>query len=67
MAVYKKCDCHIRYKESLMRRMRNQEMYFEYLEQKLDKKHNKGEDPPHRTKTEKSGLYGYTQPFFKNK
>jgi len=31
LAVYQKCDCRMRYKESLLRRMRNQKLYQEFL------------------------------------
>lgn len=37
-SMYKKCDCHLRYKESLLKRMNNQKLYREFLEAKEVKK-----------------------------
>lgn len=32
LAMYQKCDCRLRYRESLLRRMRNQKLYHEFLQ-----------------------------------
>ena len=65
LAMYRKCDCHMRDKESLLRRMRNQELYKEFLESKEHKNKDEEEiDKDIRRKSEKKklGVYGYHSP-----
>lgn len=62
LAVYQKCDCHMRYKESLLRRMRNQELYKQFLREKEEKNKYSADKKHKRTKSDYLKVYGYEQP-----
>ena len=59
LTMYKKCDCRLRYKESLLRRMRNQNLYHEFLKAQEEKMKLKGDDYETRKKFNSRGMYGY--------